>query len=57
MKKGFCPITPGDTPCIWLIAKTREQAIQNLLRDASHMPYKTWENFQKRGYKIEDWRD
>ena len=56
MKKGFCPITPGGTACTWLIARTKEKAIKNLLKDAAHMPYKTWENFEKRGYTIEDWR-
>lgn len=52
--KKFVPVTPGGTPCTWLAADTKEQAIKNLLEDAAHMPYKTWENFQKRGYTIEE---
>lgn len=35
-------------------ADTREEAIRRLLIDAAHMPYGTWENFQKRGYTIEE---
>lgn len=55
----FVPVTPGGTACHWLASKTREQAIKKLLEDASHMPYKTWENFEKRGYRIEklEWED
>lgn len=49
------PITPGGTSCHWLAAPTREKAIANLLKDAAHMPYGTWENFEKRGYTIEEW--
>lgn len=55
--KGYVPITPGGTPCTWLISRTKKQAIKKLLKDASHMPYKTWENFQKRGYTIAYWED
>lgn len=62
----YVPVTPGFTAIIYgvgalggklLAAKTREQAIKNLLIDAAHMPYKTWENFQKRGYTIEKWEN
>lgn len=64
MNKLYVPITPAGTPIIYgagslmgkmVAAKTREQAIKNLLQDAAHMPYGTWENFQKRGYTIEEW--
>lgn len=51
----YVPVTPGGTPCVWIKAKTEEQAIKNLLKDAAHMSYKTWENFKKRGYTIEKW--
>jgi hypothetical protein len=37
---------------MWLASATRQEAIERLLEDAAHMPYKTWENFQKRGYTI-----
>lgn len=62
----FIPVTPGGTPVIYgagvlggklLAAKTRKEAIGNLLSDAAHMPYKTWKNFEKRGYTIEEWKD
>ena len=53
----FTPVTPAGTYCDWLTAKTEQGAIANLLKDAAHMPYGTWENFQKRGYIIaeEEW--
>ena len=50
----YVPCTPGGTLCFWLASNTREQAIERLLKDAAHMPYGTWENFQKRGYTIEE---
>lgn len=53
MKILFVPVTPGGTVCTWLAAESEQQAIDNLLKDAAHMPYKTWANFQKRGYTIE----
>lgn len=55
MKRKFVPVTPAGTPVIDLAAKTEQKAIANLLKAASHMPYGTWENFQKRGYTIEEW--
>ena len=60
----FVPVTPAGTPIPYgahnrlgkvNAAKTREEAIDNLLEDAAHMPYKTWENFEARGYTIEEW--
>ena len=55
MKAGqFIPITPGGTPCIWLASDTEQEAIDALLIDAAHMPYKTWDKFKKRGYTIEE---
>jgi hypothetical protein len=52
MAKRYIPVTPGGTPCDWLASATEQGAIDNLLRDAAHMPYKTWENFKLRGYEI-----
>ena len=52
MKKKFAPETPAGTICFWLSADTKEQAIKNLLKDAAHMPYKNWQEFQDRGYSI-----
>lgn len=55
-KKKYVPITPGGTICIWLASKTEEAAWRKLLEDAAHMPYKTKENFIKRGYTVEELR-
>lgn len=55
MKRRFIPVTPAGTPVVDLEATTERQAIANLLKAAAHMPYGTWENFQKRGYTIEEW--
>lgn len=54
---SFIPFTPGGTAVIGLAADTREEAIRRLLIDAAHMPYGTWENFEKRGYAIEEFPD
>ena len=51
----YIPHTPAGSACVWLAADTEERAIENLLVDAAHMPYKTWENFKKRGYIIKAW--
>jgi hypothetical protein len=53
-KVRYVPVTPGGSACFWLLSNTREQAIKKLLKDAAHMPYKTWDNFQKRGYTIQE---
>ena len=55
MKTQYVPVTPGGSACVWLAAKTEHQAWANLLKDAAHMPYKTIENFKKRGYTVEKW--
>lgn len=55
--KSWIPSTPAGTALPHLAAKTRDKAIKNLLRDAAHMPYKTWENFEKRGYTVEEWEE
>lgn len=51
--KKYIPITPGGTPCTWLASETEDAAWKRLLIDAAHMPYKTKENFVKRGYTVE----
>lgn len=51
---SFIPCTPAGTLVVGLAADTREEAIRRLLKDAAHMPYGTWENFQLRGYTIEE---
>lgn len=52
-RPSYVPVTPAGTPCLWLASRTEQEAIKRLLIDASHMPYRTWENFQRRGYTIE----
>ena len=47
-------MTPAGTLVVGLAADTRDEAIRRLLHDAAHMPYGTWENFQRRGYTIEN---
>jgi hypothetical protein len=56
MAEQYVPVTPGGTACVWLAAKTEAKAWENLLKDAAHMPYKTVENFKKRGYTVEKWK-
>ena len=48
----YIPVTPAGTLCDWLECKTKQSAIDALLKDAAHMPYKTWDNFYERGYRI-----
>ena len=45
--------TPAGTLLLETGAKKREQCIKKLLQAGAHMPYGTWENFQKRGYTLE----
>jgi len=52
MTKVYIPHTPAGTPLVHIEASTEEQAWENLLDDAAHMPYKTKENFIKRGYTV-----
>ena len=51
-KKIFVPVTPGGTILDWLSATSEQSAWDKLLKDAEHMPYKTKENFIKRGYTL-----
>lgn len=48
----YVPVTPAGTPLFHLEADTKEQAVKNLLKDAAHMPYRGWNQFRKRGYRI-----
>lgn len=52
---AWFPETPAGTVLMHLESKTEEEAWKKLLKDASHMPYKTKENFIKRGYKVLRW--
>ena len=53
----YVPITPGDTPCIWLASETEDEAWNKLLEDAAHMPYDGKQGFIARGYTVEEWPD
>jgi hypothetical protein len=55
MSYTFFPETPAGTVLTHLGSKTEEKAWEKLLKDAAHMPYKTKENFIKRGYKVLRW--
>lgn len=48
----FVPCTPGGSMCFHLESNTEAAAWKKLLKDAAHMPYKTKENFIKRGYSV-----
>lgn len=52
-KFTYVPITPGGTFLYHLESQTETEAWDKLLVDAAHMPYKTKENFQRRGYTVE----
>jgi len=60
----YVPVTPGGTPVPWgagqllgelVAARTKDEALANLMRDAAHMPYPDKAAFIKRGYTIEKW--
>lgn len=51
-KATFVPCTPGGSLVMNLESNTEEAAWKKLLKDAAHMPYKTKENFIKRGYTV-----
>jgi len=55
--KQYVPITPGGTVLIELAAETEDGAWTKLINDASHMPYKTKQNFINRGYTIGKLKD
>jgi hypothetical protein len=54
MNKTYVPVTPGGTVLMHLESKTEDEAWRKLLKDAAHMPYKTKENFIKRGYAVDE---
>jgi len=49
---SFIPVTPGGTPLVGLAAIDEQTAKDRLMKDARHMPYRDWQDFQKRGYTI-----
>ena len=54
-KGAWMPETPGGTVLVELRAPTEDKAWRNLMREAAHMPYRTKEEFQARGYKVLWW--
>jgi hypothetical protein len=50
---GYVPFTPGGSCLMHLEAATEDEAWQNLLEDASHMPYQGKQGFYERGYRVE----
>jgi hypothetical protein len=50
---SFVPCTPGGSLLVNLASKTMQGAWDNLLKDASHMPYDGVQGFRERGYTIE----
>jgi hypothetical protein len=63
LKDGYwVPVTPGGSICVELCAPTKQEAIDNLLEAAGHMPYDGWDSpegygFKQRGYTIEQVKD
>lgn len=64
MRILYVPTTPAGTPIMYgyggragkmVAAHDRDTAIKNIMEDASHMPYKTWEEFEARGYTIAEY--
>ena len=53
MKITYIPVTPGGSVLMHLESATEPEAWDKLLVDASHMPYKTKDNFIKRGYSVD----
>ncbi len=53
----YIPVTPAGTELFDLQAKTEQGAWDKLMRAASHMPYKTKENFIKRGYTVDKFEE
>lgn len=51
-KRRFIPVSPGETPLFDLEASTEEAAWEKLMKAAAHMPYRTKEHFEKRGYTV-----
>ena len=50
VKDTWIPVTPEGTVCYTLAAHTKTEAWNNLLRAASHMPYRSKKGLMERGY-------
>ena len=56
----YIPVTPAGTACTWLASETEDEAWEELLKDAAHMPYDGKQGFIERGYTVvfvEGWED
>jgi hypothetical protein len=54
MNKTYIPVTPGGSLCMNLESNSESEAWEKLMKEASHMPYQTKEDFQNRGYTVEE---
>lgn len=52
--KRFVPFTPAGSMLAHLEADSEEQAWDNLMEDAAHMPYPDKDAFINRGYEVLD---
>lgn len=52
MSKRFIPATPAGTALFDLESSTEDGAWRNLMKAASHMPYKSKKEFEDRGYEV-----
>ena len=53
MNSFYFAFTPAGSMVYETKAKTEKQCWENLLREASHMPYGNIAAFKKRGYTVE----
>lgn len=59
----YVPTTPAGTPLMYgmngkkIASYSRDKAIANLLKDAGHMPYNGWADFEARGYTIDEYKE
>jgi hypothetical protein len=52
-KGNWFAFTPAGSLVYETGAPTRDACIKRLLKLAAHMPYGTWQNFEKRGYEVQ----
>ena len=51
----WIPSTPAGTVLAHLEAPTQDEAWENLLKDAAHMPYEGRSGFADRGYTVNEY--
>lgn len=55
MKDPHVPITPGDTPMIGLMPRSRNEAWRRLVSATIHIPHENKADLINRGYTVEKW--